>query len=721
VRAGGWGLGAYGVTGGTAAPAPPSFAIVSFSPGSGPIAGGTVVTVVATGIVGTPTSTLGAVSGVTSGGFTITTSAHAAGVVSWTATNGNAVVSSPQSFTYTAPAQFDVNNFPNFTSLLAGGVFPTVYNIVLDGDSLTAGPAQAPQGPANWPPELQALLGSQVKLTVVASGGKTLQTMVAQGPAQVDTLISTAPGVCNIVWWQGGINDANAGATTAQIEARYQAYGLARKAAGWNFVICGNVEASNVWTSSAVYSTIAAWMQANAAAFSDAMADFPANPLIGPTGSYADLRYFLDNTHKTINGDELKAREIIYPTFHGVMAPADQAAGHAFFGIYPNHGPIGVVTPVGIRVTNLLPGDVITSVTIGGQVCSAISFVPTLNTVYATVPVGASSGDVAVVINGVAVRGGVGAWTANNVPVLTSVQPSVLLVGTAVPMVIDCDPGGEPFAAGMVPTIQGVACTSVVIVSTTRITCLSPTGLTPEVAGQPLSQVVVAGSPQTAISEIGVLPASFVTAIEVCPANYNVVTGALQDITHAFSLTPQNAPVYVASALNARPGISFVKASSQFLSNNATPAALANPTSEFVVGIVPAWGASNGGIAGGNNTSHGAFLVNGTNTFWWNCGGGASAIEDTAAPSAVGYPGNAFFAIVASTTVGSMYVDGAALPTSIVGALGGGGKGISWGYFGGNYGTCTICLHARANDALSSTERTAAQWIAHRKWGTAYP
>jgi hypothetical protein len=711
------------LSGSVGPPQPPTFNITSFSPGSGPIAGGTAVVVVATGIVGTPTSTLGAVSGVTGTGFTITTSSHAAGVVSWTATNGDGHVSAPQAFTYVAASQWDVNNFPNFPSQLSGGEFPIVYNIVLDGDSLTAGPNATPTpGPANWAPELQALLGSQMQVTTVAYGGKTLAQMVTDAPSTVDTLISTAPGVCNVVWWQGGINDAVAGATSAQIEARYQAYGTARKAAGWNLVIVGNVEASNAWTATAVYSTIAAWMQANASSFSDGMADFPANATIGPTGSYSNTIYYLDNVHKTINGDELKAREIIYPAFQALLVPSDQAAGHAVFGCYPNHGPIGTSTQVGVRVTNLLSTDTITSVVIGGQTCTALSFDYTLNTVFATVPAGSSSGDVVVTINGSAARGGTGLWTANNVPILTSVQPSVIVPGTACPLTITCDPAFATFSAGMVPSIDGTPCSSVVIVSPTKLTCTTPTGLTPTTRAGGINYVQVAGSPQSAASKVGIVPTSITTLIQTCAANYSVGSDLeLLDVTHAFHLraTTGNATYVSGTSLNGRDGIQLSGASPQTMANNASPTAPALPFSHFAVLIAPPWitGFPNGygGFAGSNNS--GGLTQYGANLRMSGVGGGWIVPWSNTA----GLPGNLLVGVInTGGATGAIYVDGSLVAGgSSVGTVTASGVGIAWGLQGGFYGACTLLLHGIANDALTAGEIDALHFISQEIYGTA--
>ncbi len=117
---------------------PVGFAILSVSQTAGKAAGGTVITVSATGVTGTPTSTLGAVSGVTGSSFQITTNAHAAGGISWTATNGNSQVSSAQTFTYlAAPAVSAIspNNGPQ--TLTTSGVVITCSNLPTSGSGVT--------------------------------------------------------------------------------------------------------------------------------------------------------------------------------------------------------------------------------------------------------------------------------------------------------------------------------------------------------------------------------------------------------------------------------------------------------------------------------------------------------------------------------------------------------------------------------------------------------
>ena len=120
---------------GSSGPSTPSvgFAITAVSQTAGKAAGGSVTTVTATGIVGTPTSTLGAVSVVTSTTFQITTNAHAAGAFSWTATS-NGQTSASQTFTYLAAPTFasaSPNNGPQ--TLTTAGVTMTGTNYPASG------------------------------------------------------------------------------------------------------------------------------------------------------------------------------------------------------------------------------------------------------------------------------------------------------------------------------------------------------------------------------------------------------------------------------------------------------------------------------------------------------------------------------------------------------------------------------------------------------------
>lgn len=100
-----------------------AFVITAVSQTAGKAAGGTLITVTASGITGTPTSTLGAVSAITGTTFKITTNAHAAGGFTWTATDGNGLVSANQTFTYLASPTFtsvSPNNGPQ--TLTTSGV-----------------------------------------------------------------------------------------------------------------------------------------------------------------------------------------------------------------------------------------------------------------------------------------------------------------------------------------------------------------------------------------------------------------------------------------------------------------------------------------------------------------------------------------------------------------------------------------------------------------------
>jgi hypothetical protein len=623
------------------------------------------------------------------------------------------------------PSPFDPQLFPNFPAVSPSDF---VVNWLAIGDSLTALPTNSPAGPALWTPRCAAQLGTQVKLTNIGKGGQTLLTMIAEYDTYGNYL-SQAPGIFNICTIQGGINDvvinqATPGTTTpTTIAASYSTLISDLQTQGW-YVIAWNVEASNIWNNvtygSVDYATTVGLVR-TACAAANGFIDIAADSILGPANSYSNTEWYIDNTHKTINGDERKARVLAMPVLNNAIAPSNVSlSGNFVYGIYPNNGPIGASTNVGIRVTNLTSGSTITSVTVGGEACTSISFDYTRNTVFATVPSGSSSGNVVVVINGTTATGGTGMWTANSVPVIASVQPNIILPST--PLTITGDPSAAHFQAGMVPTVQGLNCTSVVIVSTTEITCVAPAGIVPETAGVPLSQVVVSGSPQTSASQVGVVPASVQTLFQVNTTAWNATTHTLKDVMGAITLNGVNAPVYMAGALGGLDGLSFAESSSQSLANNSAPLTLAPPFTHFSVAIVPAWGSSFptfiGGIAGSNNSGGLEYY-----TTTLRVGGVGGYYSGTANP-AVGYPsGNLFVgSIVSGGATGAISVDGVALSGgAMTGTVTGTGVGIAWGLQSGFYATCTVCLHGIANDALSTAEEAALQWICNQQYGTAYP
>jgi hypothetical protein len=104
----------------------PGLVITSLTPNSGPIAGGTTVTIIGSNIAPGAQVTFGGVAAtvtaVTSSSLTIVTPAHATGAVDVTVTNPDATTSTLSSgFTYTAAANFTLSLSPSSRTVSKGG------------------------------------------------------------------------------------------------------------------------------------------------------------------------------------------------------------------------------------------------------------------------------------------------------------------------------------------------------------------------------------------------------------------------------------------------------------------------------------------------------------------------------------------------------------------------------------------------------------------------
>lgn len=724
-------------------PTPPaSFAITGVSANVGSIAGGDVITVTATGIFGTPTSTLGVVSAITATTFAITTNSHAAGAFSWTVTNGNGLVSATQTFTYSAwlPA-----SFPNYTA--PNGTTPLI-NWLAIGDSLTAGPTQSPSGPALWTFRCAEQLGSLVSLTNVGQGGETLLSMVAAIPT-LNGHFSYAPGVQNICTIQGGINDvtlnqATPGTTTpSTIAASYTSLIAGLQAQGW-LVIAWTPEASNIWNN-ATYGTVdyttTVGLVRTACLAANATIDIAADAILGPANSYSSLTWYLDNTHKTVNADERKAHVLAMPVMNNILAPSNQAAtGNFVYGIYPSAGPTGGSTAVGIRITNLTSGSTITSVTVGGQACTSVSFDYARNTVFATVPSGSASGDVVVVVGGVTASGGAGLWTANAVPLVLSMEPFIMLPAGGT-LVIHGDPAGASFStATAVQTSDGVVASSIVVNSATKITATFGTGgsglLNPTVAGvTPVDiKVVTSGagtSDPTLGSKLGVLPTSITFAFVPCSQLYDATSGKLTPLSGVYTppgqVTAAKRPTLASTTFTGTPGaapsLSYVSANNQSIGGNSGPAAMTAPYTVGITAAIPAWAAQKGVFGSNTNNSFFTLGYGGLGTLSaYIAGTNSDTMEWASNVHATGWPGGAAFAFVVNGSSSTIHVDGTNTPIVITGTPGatGYGIGIVMGSVAGFPGDMTHGLvWGAASDATA--DLPAIQWLSSYFYGTAYP
>lgn len=140
-----------------------------------------------------------------------------------------------------------------------------------------------------------------------------------------------------------------------------------------------------------------------------------------------------------------------------------------FTGISPAGGPLAGGTVITVNGTGFLPGM---SVTVGGQDCDAIN-VASATELTCTTPQSENAGTAAIVLT--TLGGEVTtptAFTYANTPTVESVDPTGGPIGGGNTVTIR----GNGFFEGATVDIGGNACTPVVIVSPTVLTCTAPAG-----------------------------------------------------------------------------------------------------------------------------------------------------------------------------------------------------------------------------------------------------
>lgn len=183
-------------------------------------------------------------------------------------------------------------------------------NWILDGDSLSAGINAVPDY-SKWSDQAALALGGYKynDPTNVAVVGKTIEDMLADGAANVDTLFVS--GKNNVVSIWAGTNDlAPATRAVALVEADYQAYCEDRQAAGFK-VIAWTIlprntgsHGGNQTTFNSDRAAFNTWLRANWSNFADALCDVAADTTIGTSNTaYTDATYYNgDQIHLTAAG-----------------------------------------------------------------------------------------------------------------------------------------------------------------------------------------------------------------------------------------------------------------------------------------------------------------------------------------------------------------------------------------------------------------------------------
>lgn len=185
--------------------------------------------------------------------------------------------------------------------------------IACDGNSLTAG-----QGGTAYPTQLAALAPFDTNGAIISNwgvGGQTTQQMAADAATQIDPLITQ--GVTNILLaWEIG-NDLYYNGNPAACVSRFADYCLARKGAGWDYVLCFTLTPRDQDTS--FYGTDRAAYQAaldscntilrsSWATFSDGLIDLQADSRLS---SITPTYWSNDNVHLNTSGYGVVAEKTV--------------------------------------------------------------------------------------------------------------------------------------------------------------------------------------------------------------------------------------------------------------------------------------------------------------------------------------------------------------------------------------------------------------------------
>jgi hypothetical protein len=194
-----------------------------------------------------------------------------------------------------------------------------MWNMIITGDSLVAGPMPNDSGlagqsgePSAFGAVAQYLLGTRTHIWNGAIGGQTLTSMVALHTTQVAPHIVTTTGVVNVCVFDGVLNDQVNGVSLAGLEALLTTYAADLRSDGCNKIIFLGPESSNLWEiysegGVSYYYSLCAWLESNANTYFDGYVDYCIDPIMGVVSndgganSYANISWFLDNTHWTVN------------------------------------------------------------------------------------------------------------------------------------------------------------------------------------------------------------------------------------------------------------------------------------------------------------------------------------------------------------------------------------------------------------------------------------
>jgi hypothetical protein len=412
--------------------------IASLSPTSGPIAGGTTVTITGTNLTGTTSVTFGgtaatSVTVVSATTVTCTVPSHAAGVVDVVLTAPGGTVSAVGAYTYTvAPT---IASLSPTSGPIAGGTTVTITGANLTG---TTG----------------VTFGGTAATSVTAVSATTVTcTVPARAAGLVDVAI-TAPGVtvsaAGAYTYMDAPTITGLSPTSGPITGSTTVTITGTNLAGTTSVTFGGTAATSVTAVSAT--TVTCIIPAHAAGAVDVAVTAP-----GGTISVAGAYTYMDA-----------------PTITGLS---------------PTSGPIAGGTTVSITGTNFTGT---TSITFGGTAATSMMVVSATEVSCIVPPLTGGVVDVALVTpGGIAVIAD--AFTYMPAPTLTDLSPlrGPLAGGTLVTL------RGTNLSGTTAVTFDGWPATSMSVISATIVTCVTPShgsGMVDVVISTPGGQALLAGA-----------------------------------------------------------------------------------------------------------------------------------------------------------------------------------------------------------------------------------
>jgi lysophospholipase L1-like esterase len=184
------------------------------------------------------------------------------------------------------------------------------WNIVFDGDSLTAGYySSVPE--LNYPSQLMA--GKLAVWNNVAVPGQRIDELEADAASRVDTLYDEEAGanVCVVLM---GANDIIQGWTTQRNYNELAKYCRSRRDAGWRVVLC-TLPASDYTGNYLVRrAELNDYINTNSDVLCDAVADLAVSPLVGVDGAQDNATYF--------NADGLHFADAGFTEIAAIVEPA---------------------------------------------------------------------------------------------------------------------------------------------------------------------------------------------------------------------------------------------------------------------------------------------------------------------------------------------------------------------------------------------------------------